>query len=75
MLDDSGCEHRDLGVMADSQITAYHESLFQSQPSVRQVLHNVNEHLLPQVIPSSPLQLYGAHQFWCVLKHLHLSRS
>ena len=72
MLDDSRREYRDLAVMADSQVTTCHESFFQPQPVVRQVVHNVDQYLLPQVVPPSPLQLYGTHQFWYVLKILHL---
>ena len=55
MLDDSRCEYRDMGIMADPQVTAHHESLFQPQPAVRQVLHNVDEHLQSQVVLSSTL--------------------
>jgi len=67
VLDGSRRECRDMGVMADPQVTARHESLFQSQPALRQVF----KYLQPQIILSSPLQLDGAHQFRYGLEHLH----
>jgi len=55
VLDGGRREYRDMGIMADPQVTARHEGLFQPQPALRQVLHNVDKHLQPQVILSSPL--------------------
>ena len=75
MLDNSCREYRDLGIMADSQVTACYEGLFQSQSAVWQILHIVDEHLQSQVVPSPPLQLYGAYKFWCVPKLLYLCWS
>ena len=66
VLDNSRCEYRSLGVMANTSVATHHEILLQPQPTVRQVLHNADEHLQPQVVFPPSVQLNGAHQLWYV---------
>ena len=59
--------------MANPQVSAFHAGLFQPQPAVRQVLHDVDQHLQPQFISPPAFQLDGTHQFRYVPEFLYPS--